>query len=271
MSKVSDFKKVLSQYEYFDIHAHVNSDPLLSQSELLVQICDNAGVMFNNAGSNLIDSLEGIHQAKAYKNVFAMIGIHPMCIDKTRDIVEYRNELEKIYLENKDYVLCIGEIGLEKVDDPELMDRQKQLLIELFDLARKYELPIELHIREAHDLAIELIKKHGQKLKLLIHCFALNNDYAKKYLDLGCWLSVNGIITFEKKNDDVLNALPSIPHNRLLIETDSPYLTPVPFRGKTNSPKNVILVFNKLKEIWKISDQELKTQLKSNALDFFTK
>lgn len=270
MSKVSNFKEILNKYEYFDIHAHVNSDPLLSQSDLVIQTCQNASVMFNNAGSDLQDSLVGINQAKQNENVFAMIGVHPMCIEDDKTPQYYYDALEKMYLANQDYVLCIGEIGLEKTDVSKF-NKQKEVFIKLLDLARKYQLPVELHIRNAHEEAIPIIEKYGKGLKLLVHCFALNYEYAQRYLNLGCWLSVNGIITFKKKNDDVLAALPKLPHDRLLIETDSPYLTPVPYRGKINTPKYVVLVFQKLQQLWDISEEELKEQLKKNALAFFSK
>ncbi len=269
MSKYIDLFSKLNEYEYFDIHAHLNSNPLLQQADLIIDICKNEKILINNAGTELIDSLEAINQAKKYDNVFAMIGIHPMCIEETKSCEYYVHELEQLYIKNKEYILCLGEIGLELTSNQIAYEKQKKLLIMLFDLARKYSLPIEMHIRNANEDAIQIIKQYGQGLKILIHCFALGYDIAKQYLNLGCYLSINGIITFEKKNDDILKAIPKISYNRILLETDCPYLTPVPYRGKQNNPRYVKLIFNKLKALWDLSDNELKDQLKKNAISFF--
>ena len=273
MAKAEELKTLINQYDYMDTHAHINDEPLLEQADFIVQLCEQNRVIINNAGAMIEDSINGINQAKKYKNVFAMIGYHPYyisydqnCLNNPDEIVK---QIENIYLENKDYVLCIGEIGLEKVKDEKLYNIQKETFIKLLALARKYNLTVNLHVRDAHDDAIKILKEHGKGLRMIAHCFALGIQQAKDYLDCGCFIAVNGIITFEKKNDDILSAIPHIPHDRILIETDCPFLTPVPYRGKQNNPSYIKFIFKKLASLYQMNEEDLKKQLKKNAINAF--
>ena len=273
MSKAILLKQLINEYDLMDTHAHLNDEPLLDQADFIVDLCEQNKVIINNAGAMIQDSLTGVEQAKKYRNVFAMIGYHPYYISYDQDCLnnpdEIVKQLEQIYLSNKDYVLCIGEIGLEKVADEKLYELQKETFIKLLALARKYNLTVNLHVRDAHEDAINILKEHGKGLRLISHCFALDTKAAQDYLDLGCFIAVNGIITFEKKNDDVLNAIPHIPQDKILIETDCPFLTPVPYRGKQNNPSYIKYTFQKLASIYKVNQDQLKEQLKKNAIKAF--
>ena len=273
MAKAEELKTIINEYDYMDTHAHINDEPLLEQADFIVQLCEQNKVIINNAGAMIQDSETGVQQAKKYKNVFAMIGYHPYyisynpgCLTNPDEIVE---QIERIYLENRNYVLCIGEIGLEKVNDEKLYNIQKETFIKLLALARKYDLAVNLHVRDAHDDAIKILKEHGKGLRMIAHCFALGIQQAKDYLDCGCFIAVNGIITFEKKNDDILTAIPHIPYDRILIETDCPFLTPVPYRGKQNNPSYIKFIFKKLASLYKMNEEDLKQQLKKNAIKAF--
>ena len=273
MAKAEELRKIISEYDLMDTHAHLNDEPLLEQDDSIVELCEKERVIINNAGAQIEDSIAGVNQAKKYHNVFAMIGYHPYyisynhgCLNDADEIVK---QIEKIYLENRDYVLCIGEIGLEKIEDEKLYDIQKDTFIKLLALARKYNLAVNLHVRNAHDDAITILKEHAKGLRLIAHCFALDYSAAKDYLDLGCFIAVNGIITFEKKNDDILNAIPHIPQDKILLETDCPFLTPVPYRGKQNNPSYIKYTFKKLASLYQINEDQLKEQLKKNAIKAF--
>ena len=273
MAKAEELKTLINQYDYMDTHAHINDEPLLEQADFIIQLCEQNKVIINNAGAMIQDSITGVNQAKKYKNVFAMIGYHPYYISYNPDCLnnpdEICEQIERIYLENRNYVLCIGEIGLEKTNDEKLYNAQKETFIKLLALARKYNLAVNLHVRDAHDDAIKILKEHGKGLRMIAHCFALGIKQAQDYLDCGCFIAVNGIITFEKKNDDILAAVPHIPHDRILIETDCPFLTPVPYRGKQNNPSYIKFVFKKLASLYQMNEEDLKQQLKKNAIKAF--
>ena len=273
MAKAEELRQIINEYDLMDTHAHINDEPLIEQEEFIVNLAEQNKVIINNAGAMIADSLTGINQAKKYRNVFAMIGYHPYYISYNPDCLTNPDEiverLESMYLENRNYVLCIGEIGLEKINDEKLYNIQKETFIKLLALARKYNLAVNLHVRDAHEDAIKILKEHGQGLRLIAHCFALGTKEAKDYLDLGCFIAVNGIITFEKKNEDILNAIPHIPMDKILIETDCPFLTPVPFRGKQNMPSYVKYTFKKLASIYQVNEDDLKQQLKKNAISAF--
>ena len=190
MAKAEELRQIINEYDLMDTHAHINDEPLIEQEEFIVNLAEQNKVIINNAGAMIADSLTGINQAKKYRNVFAMIGYHPYYISYNPDCLTNPDEiverLESMYLENRNYVLCIGEIGLEKINDEKLYNIQKETFIKLLALARKYNLAVNLHVRDAHEDSIKILKEHGQGLRLIAHCFALGTKEAKDYLDLGC-------------------------------------------------------------------------------------
>ncbi|MBQ7308305.1 MAG: TatD family hydrolase [Clostridia bacterium] len=170
-------------------------------------------------------------------------------------------------------MVAIGEIGLDYYykDNP-----PRETQIEVFEkqiiLADKLGLPLVIHIREAFKDAIDILTKHKDKLKCsgVVHCYSGSIETAKILLDLGLYISFNGVITFKnaKKNVEVLK---TIPLDRILVETDAPYLSPEPFRGKLNEPKNVNLVVDKISEILQVDRQELVKIFNANAMRLFKK
>lgn len=267
MATKNHLKDIIDKYEYFDTHAHLNEFPLLNNLDFYIQDCLNYSVLICNAGTNEKTSREGIKQAKQYDNVFTLIGFHP---DEIRNlsVQQCADIIENLYLQNKDYILGIGEIGLDYTSDVD-HELQKQVFIKMLDLAKKYNLPVQLHIRNAFNDALKIIKKYKDSLTITIHCFSLGINELKQYLKLKCFISLNGIITFQKKNQDLLSAVSFIPLNRILLETDSPFLTPVPYRGQTNCPSNVRFVFKRLIQLLNINEINLKKQLRINALKAF--
>ena len=257
----------ISQFNYYDTHAHVNFSPMCEQADEILNDCLNQSILVNNIGTDEKDSLVAFNQAKKYKNVFCSVGFHPETFGNYTP-EQCSNFIEDILKQNDGNIVAVGECGLDytnKVDK----QKQKQVFIKMIYLAKKHNLPLIVHVRKAHDDAIEILDQYAKGIKKVIHCFTANPEIAKKYLKLGCYISVTGIVTFKKKVEDILASLKIIPMDRLLIETDCPFLTPEPYRGKQNKPQYVKLVFNKIKELYAIDEDKLIKQLQENAIRFF--
>ena len=267
-----NFKDTINKCRYYDTHSHINSDPLLSQSDQIINECKNQDVMMNAIGTNEIDSLKGLELSNKYDNVFSVVGFHPECIDNhsPNECISLIEDVIKQDTNKK--IIAIGEIGLDYVCSDVDHQIQKEVFINFIQLAKKYNLPIELHIREAHDDAIEILKNYASGVKKVVHCFNGNKTIAKKYLDLDCFFAINGIATFKKKNEELIEALSTtIPLEKLLLETDCPYLSPEPVRGTQNTPLNVIHIFKKISQIYNVSISKLEEHLKLNAISLFDK
>ena len=266
---MKNFIEVVKKYDYYDTHTHINSRPLLDNVEQIISDCKNQKIMINAIGTGNVDSLVGFNQAKKYENVFSIVGFHPEEI-KNHTPEECQNLIDEILKTNDGSIIAVGEVGLDYTYD---LDKniQKQVFIKMIELAKKYNLPLELHIRDAHDDAIAILNEHAKGITKIVHCFSASAEIASRYINMGCYFAVNGILTFNKKIDDLLEAIQIIPINRLLIETDCPYLSPVPFRGKQNIPQHVKYVFDKVKELYRLDTDQLIKQLKLNAINVFSK
>ena len=198
-----------------------------------------------------------------YDILYAAIGIHP------ESVLEYNNDdlnfIEKHIFDDK--VIAIGEIGL----DYSYSKDNKQKQIDLFErqlfIAQKYNIPVVVHSREATEDTINSLKKY--KVRGVIHCFSGSLETARIYSKMGFYLGINGVITF--KNCNLKEVYKSIDINKILLETDSPYLTPVPYRGKQNSPSHIIDIANFVKDIYGVSLDELSKITNENAYSLFDK
>lgn len=266
-----DINELKNKWDFYDTHAHLTDENISSNLDELMTKLKDKKILVNNIGTDENDSLESINLAKKYPGqVFATIGFHPSLI-KDYSGKQCADILEPMIKQNIDYIVAIGEFGLEYFDDTKNKEQQEDVFINLMQLARKYHLPCELHIRNAHEDAIKLLKQYKNDLTCVIHCFSSDINIVKQYLSLDCYIAVNGIITFNKENEELLKAIKIIPLNRILIETDCPYLTPVPFRGQINSPLNIEYIFNKLAEIYGMEPNKLKDQLLENSYKVFLK
>jgi TatD DNase family protein len=205
--------------KYYDVHTHINYEPLVHKAKEIVTSCQTKGIILNNIGTNLINSQLAINQANEYENVYACIGIHPsdvMGLELNSTIAA----LEKM-LKSSHKIVGIGETGLDYHYEP--YDKMKQIsfFIEQIVLARKYKLSLMVHVRDAHDDAYRILKEHAQGMNVIIHCFNGNATLAKKYADLGFYISIPGVVTF-KNAKDLRNAITVIPLDHLLSETDAP-------------------------------------------------
>ena len=190
-----------------------------------------------------------------HKNIYGTFGIHPHETKRYPDIdMNYILNLKKNYKK----IIGVGETGLDYYYNHSDKKVQKKSFIEHIKAASELNIPVIVHSRNAEDDTYEILKseKKNSDLKILIHCFTGSSEFAKKLIDLNCYISVSGIITFNN-SIDLVNTVSKIPIKNLLIETDSPYLTPSPNRGKSNEPSYLIHTLNKLSEIKEISKEEV--------------
>ncbi|MDE5651780.1 MAG: TatD family hydrolase, partial [Ureaplasma sp.] len=253
--------------KYFDCHTHTNYEPLSNELENIFETNLENDLGMNIVGCNFESSILALEHAMQNKFSFATIGIHPENAKFHLDIREEISKLEKLYLSNKEKIIAIGECGLdyyyESTDEIKLL--QKELFISQIELALKLDLPVMMHIRDAHLDAIEIIKEYkNTNLKFIVHCFSANSDELDKYLQLNCYYSVGGAATF-KANENLRQTIKKIPLDRLLTETDAPWLSPVPYRGKTNYPSNVIVINEFLSNLFEISLDKLNANLMNNV------
>lgn len=256
--------------KYFDTHTHTNYEPLKSQLNEIISVLEEKDMGINIVGCDIDSSYLATQQAKQNHLLYCSIAIHPESAHKVTNLDKTMNELEEMYLNNKSKVVCIGECGLDysyEFVTNETKNKQKELFLAHIKLAHKYNLPIMMHIRDAHIDASAIIKEHLHlNLTWIVHCFSSNIEDAQRYVDMGCYVSIPGIVTF--KNAQYLrDALKIIPINRLLTETDAPWLTPAPFRGKLNYPYYVIYTNEFIAKELNYDLDNFNKQLLENAIN----
>lgn len=209
-------------------------------------------------------SLDAIKLAKKFNSIYPMIGIHPQDIKG-----ESLSEIERIFYENKDTIKGIGEIGLDKHwDSNEPIDIQKKFFKFQIELAIKNNLPISVHARDAMCDVISVLDNYKGKVKGVLHCFQGSLDEARKILEIGLLIGVGGILTY-KNSDELADIVKNIPLDKIVLETDGPYLSPFPNRGKINRPVYLIHVASKIAEIKNVTADEVLRQTEKNAIKLF--
>lgn len=209
------------------------------------------------SGSNLKDSKNNILLAKENKKILAAVGIHPQEIDNNID------DLEKLITDD---VMAVGECGLEFTEG---VDKEKQIIYfeKQIELAIKYNKALIVHSREASEKTIEILKKY-KNLRGVIHCYTGGKKRIKEYLSISnnFYFGIDGNLTYE---DGLVEVVKNIPKDRLVLETDSPYLTPVPHRFEENYPNYVKYVYQKVSEIWGMSFKETENIIDTNVKKLF--
>ena len=254
--------------ELFDTHAHYNDEQYNEdREELINKIYNDKITKIVTVGYNIESSKKAIEISEQYPYIYSAIGIHPSDIENSEEkIDEQINEIEK--LSNKEKVVAIGEIGLDYHWEKENKEIQKYAFIKQIDLANKLKLPIIIHTRDAIADTIELLKKVKIENSGVIHCCTLNQDLIKTGLEAGLYISFAGPITF--KNTKNLELIEKIPNDKILIETDSPYLTPEPYRGKRNDSRNVKLIAEKIASIKQKTVEEIAKLTYENGKILFS-
>ncbi len=204
---------------------------------------------------------------KKYKNIYGTYGIHPHETQKYKNIdSSIISKVKKKYKK----IIGVGETGLDFFYNHSDKEVQKKSFIEHIKAASELNVPIIVHSRNAETDTYEILKseKKNSNLKILMHCFTGSKDFAKKLLDINCYISVSGIITF-KNSTELSETISSIPIENLLVETDSPYLAPNPYRGKTNEPSFILHTIEKLSQIKKVTKQSIIFNTTTNFKKLF--
>lgn len=248
----------------FDSHAHYD-DPAFEDDRftLLDSLFENGITGIVNCGSDLMSSKKSLELAHRYKYIYAAAGIHPHEAQKACE--DDLKEIERM-LKGDEKVVAAGEIGLDYHYDFSPRDRQKYIFEYQLELAKKTDLPVIIHDREAHEDTLALLKKYNPKG--VVHCFSGSVEMAKEILSLGMYIGLGGAVTFKNARKPVQVAQ-IIPENRLLIETDCPYMTPVPFRGKRNDSGYIPYTAEKLAEVRGCTAQHILDITQKNASDLF--
>ena len=251
--------------EYFDTHAHYNDEKFDGIVDDVLNRCKNIGVKYViNIGYNIESSIKAIELSNKYKNMYVAIGIHPSDVGKCS--VE---ELEKIYNEyNNGKVVAIGEIGLDYSYTKENKKEQIDLFKTQIELANRLKLPICVHSRDASLDTYLTLKECPAKYGTLMHCFSPTEDLVRLVLENGYMVAFGGNITY-KRAKSFSRYMDMIPVEQIVIETDSPYLPPVPLRGTLNTSENLPIILDKLSEYKNISKDELSQIVYRNSLEFF--
>lgn len=262
-----------------DVHCHLNFKSFKEDYDEVIQSAVSAGVTtIINVGTSLESSAWAVDLASKYENLYAIVGIHPHHADKVQH--DWIGKLEKIADHPK--VIGIGEIGLDfysyksnGIVDPEL---QNKIFISQIELAHKLKLPLQIHNRQAGEEVIKILEEYKNRLMSvpgMFHCFAATTEVHKKALDMGFFIGFDGNITYPglaPGETVILSELAEkTPLDRILIETDSPYLTPLPHRGKRNEPKYAIITAEYIAGLKAIPVQEFMKQTLKNARVVFPK
>ena len=252
---------------YFDTHTHVNSEEFKDDTDATIQRALANGTWMINVGTMASTSKQAGEIASKYpQGVFASVGLHPTDgLTETFDEAVYERLLT-------DKVVAVGECGLDYFrldqDIDKIKQTQKQEFLKQIAFATKHDLPLIIHCRAAYDDLMEILQAEYKGEHVVIHSFTDTWDIAKKFLDKGYYIALNGILTFDKTGK-LAEVTQQTPLEQLLIETDAPYLTPPPFRGKRNEPLYVQYVAQKIADIKKLPPEAVGQQTFENALALF--
>ena len=241
-----------------DTHSHINMIKGLTLAEIIKNARDNGveKIIIPSASPSDIDIVYEIIQK--YENVYGLLGIHPSEAKNWND--DLARKMKKM-AENKK-IAGIGEIGLDYYWDKSFNDLQKEIFIKQVKLANELNLPIDVHDREAHKDTFDILKEYNKGSKVVMHCFSGSVEFAKECIKEGWYLGIGGVVTF-KNAIKMKEVVQNVPLERILLETDAPYLTPVPFRGTENQPAYVKFV---AEEIAKLRGIDLYNVIKVTEL-----
>lgn len=251
-----------------DSHCHLDHSPLSENVESILKRAENNGVKLLLTISTNLNSYEKIKEIiSKFKNVYGTFGIHP---HETKSFSNF--DKKKIISMTKDHIkiIGIGETGLDFYYNNSDKNTQKKIFIEHIKAAIDLNLPIIVHSRNAEDDTFNILNDFSSlKPKILMHCFTGSKEFSKKLLKLNAFFSFSGIITFNNSKE-LQKTASTIPLSKLLIETDSPFLAPVPKRGQKNEPSFIIYTAKKLAELKKISPEEISLVTSENFLKLFS-
>lgn len=250
----------------FDTHTHLNADDLYDDTETYIQRAQESFVSYMAVvGFDRTTISRSLELSEKYANLISVVGCHPT------EAKHYDINFEKDLLDwlDRDKVYMLGEIGLDYYWDDSPRDVQAKVFRRQIAIAKELHLPITIHNREASLDCYKILKEEGiPEAGGIMHSFGGDSEMVKRFLDLGMHISFSGVLTF-KKSIEVREAAKIVPHDKLLIETDAPYLAPVPKRGKKNEPAYVKYVAETLAEIKELSVEEIAELTTRNAMNLF--
>jgi len=250
----------------FDSHAHLDDSRYDEERDSILKIARENGVdLILNPGADLATSVEAVRLSEKYDMLYAAVGVHPHDVkDMDENTINHLRDLSK-----KQKVVAIGEIGLDFYYNHSPQELQRYWFERQIDLAKELKLPMIIHDRDAHQEVFDLLKaKAAGEFGCVMHCYSGSIELAKEYVKQGIYISLAGPITFKNARKTV-EVAEEIPLEWLLIETDSPYLAPVPYRGKQNQPAYVRLVAEAIAAAKGISFEEVAQQTRVNAMTLF--
>jgi TatD DNase family protein len=270
---------------FIDIHAHINNERCENEVAEVVSRAKNANVeKIVCVGCDVESCKSALELSEKFENVYASIGIHP------NNVLEYTQEVETLLrsAKNNKKVVAIGEIGLDyydldwqldqvkhqfpevQISKEEFIAKQKEVFIKQLELANEIGLPIMIHMRDATSDTLKILEENPCFVENggLMHCYSEGKDWVQRFLDLGMYISFSGNITYKKSDRSFLK---DIPLDKILVETDAPYLTPEPFRGKRNKPEKVRMTAKMIAGEIGISYEEFDKIVTKNAKMFYFK
>ena len=251
-----------------DTHLHLDDERLRERVDEIYDAFAENGIEFViNNSCDMGTMLAGVDLANRYDKIFATVGMHPH--ESKHFDYEFVEKMKQLAQNPK--VVAVGEIGLDYYYD--LSDRQTQrdVFAEQLEIADKLHLPVCLHVRDAYGDAWDILRAQKKYLNngVLWHCYSGSAEFARQAVNAGHYFAFGGAITFKNaKKDDVFA---QIPIDKVLSETDSPYMTPEPYRGRVNTPMNIPIIVEKMAGFYGVSAEKMEAQIRDNALAFFPK
>ena len=252
----------------FETHAHYDDDRFNEDRDELLRRLPEEGVgVVINSGASVESTRDTIRLAREYAHVYAAVGVHPSEIAELEDsFLDWMREQTRW-----EKTVAIGEIGLDYYWDkePEVQEKQRYWFGKQIELARETNLPIIIHSRDAASDTMQVMKDHhAEELTGVIHCFSYSKEMAMEFIKMGYYIGVGGVVTF-KNAKKLVEVVEAIPLERILLETDCPYMAPEPYRGKRNNSQYLTYVRDKIAEIKGVSPEEVERVTEANARALF--
>lgn len=251
-----------------DSHSHLNHEDFINNiDEYMKEAKENGVTHFLCVGWDLKSSIDAVSIANKYSNVFAAVGVHPSDIKKMKE--DDFNKIEELL--NNEKVVAIGEIGLDFYwdKDKNVQEQQKEYFIKFIDLANKHNLPVVIHSRDAINATYEILNEHRVNKGGVMHCYPAGKEYVDRFVKLNFYFGIGGVVTF-KNAVSIKEAVKIIPLDRLLLESDAPYLTPVPFRGTQNHSKYIKYSLKEISFLKEINSEEIEKSTTENFIRLFS-
>ena len=247
---------------YIDSHCHLSKEYYENLDEVVNKAKENKVNTLIISGCDKNGIIEGLDIINKYENIYMTIGFHPSEVNITTD--EDLIWLENLIKEN-DKIIAVGEIGLDYYWVKDNKELQRKLFRKQLDIAKKLNLPVVIHSREATQETYDILKEY--KLNGIIHCYSGSLEMAKEYIKLGYKIGIGGVVTF--KNTNLVEVVNEIDIKNITLETDSPYLAPTPYRGKQNSPEYIPIIAEKISEIKEITKEQVGEITTNNIKELF--